>query len=187
MKPLILVKHSSPEIIENVPAREWTLSQEGRERSHRLAELLRPYQPEVIICSFEPKAQETASILGEELGLTVHAVEGLHEHDRSSSPYYSSEEFHKLMQEFFERPQVLVFGKETADESLARFRGAVERILKSYEDKSIIIVAHGTVISLFVSWLSGCDGYCLWRDLGLPSFVLLDLQSRALMKIENLA
>ena len=187
MKTLILVKHSSPEIVENIPAREWTLSHEGRIRSHRLAELLLPYQPEVITCSLEPKALETASILAKDLGLAVEAVQGLHEHDRSSTPFYSREEFQKLMQEFFEKPAVPVFGKETADQSLARFRAAVERILKSYEDKSVIIVAHGTVISLFVAWLTGCDGYSLWRDLGLPSFVTLDLQSRALLKIENLA
>jgi broad specificity phosphatase PhoE len=186
MKPLLLVKHSSPEIVENVPARQWTLSAEGRERSHRLAELLRPHQPEVIICSLEPKARETASILAEDLGLAVRAVEGLHEHDRSSSPYYSIEQFQKLMREFYEKPQVLVFGGETAAQSLARFRRSVETILKTYKDKSIIIVAHGTVISLFVSWWSGYDGYSLWQTLGLPSFVLLDLQSRALMKIENL-
>jgi broad specificity phosphatase PhoE len=186
MKPLILVKHSSPEIVEDVPAREWTLSEEGRKCSHRLAGLLLLYQPEAIICSLEPKARETASILAKDLGLALDAVEGLHEHDRSSSPYYSSEEFQKFMQEFFEKPTVLVFGQETAAQSLARFRGAVERILKSYEDKSIIIVAHGTVISLFVAWSTGCDGYSLWRALGLPSFVLLDLQSRALMKIGNL-
>ena len=186
MKPLILVKHSSPEIIENVPAREWALSAEGRERSHRLAELMRPYQPEVIICSLEPKARETASILAKDLSLVVNGVEGLHEHDRSSSPYYSSEEFQKRMQGFFEKQGVLVFGKETAAQSLARFRRAVESILKSYPDKSIIIVAHGTVISLFAAWLTGCDGYALWRELGLPSFVLLDPQSGVLMKIENL-
>ena len=39
-KYLILVKHSLPEIAENVPAHEWKLSEEGRVRARRLAERL---------------------------------------------------------------------------------------------------------------------------------------------------
>ena len=37
---LILVKHSLPEIMEDVPAREWILSAEGRARCKRLADRL---------------------------------------------------------------------------------------------------------------------------------------------------
>jgi broad specificity phosphatase PhoE len=186
MKPLILVKHSLPEVVEAAPARDWILSLDGRKRAKKLAELLLPYRPEVIASSVEPKAQETASILAENFGLDVYTVVGLHEHDRSLSPYYSREEFQKFVQEFFEKPDILVFGSETANQSLRRFRKAVESILNSCEDKIVIIVSHGTVISLFVSWLTGCDGYVLWQELGLPSFVVLDVRSRALLKTENL-
>jgi broad specificity phosphatase PhoE len=186
MKPLILVKHSLPEVLEAIPAREWTLSEEGRNRARKLAEILLPYQPEVIASSMEPKAQETASILAENLRLPVHTVEGLQEHDRSSSLYYSTVEFQKLVQKFFEKPDILVFGSETATQSLVRFQRAVESILISCKSENVIIVSHGTVISLFVSWLTGYDGHLLWQELGLPSFVVLDMQSRALLKTENL-
>ena len=186
MRPVILVKHSLPEIVEGIPAREWTLSEYGRERARKLAEVLLPYQMEIIFSSVEPKAHETASILAEELGLILHAFDGLQEHERSTSPYYARGKFEELIQEFFEKPNVLVFGNETADQSLSRFRGAVESILKSRENKSVMIVSHGTVISLFVSWLTGCDGLAMWRMLGLPSFVVLDMNSRALLKTENL-
>src|SRR4030095_9854907 len=177
MKPLILVKHSLPEVVEAPPARHWILSLDGLKRAKKLVELLLPYRPEVIASSVEPKAQETASILAENFGLDAHTVEGLHEHDRSLSPYYSREEFQNLVQEFFEKPDILVFGSETATQSLLRFRKAVASLLKSREDKIVIIVSHGTVISLFVSWLTGCDGYVLWQELGLPSFVVLDMRS----------
>lgn len=187
MKPLILVKHSLPEVVEAIPAREWTLSDEGRKRARQLVELLIPYQPEVVASSMEPKAQETASILAENLRLHVHTIEGLQEHDRSSALYYSRVEFQKLVQKFFEKPDVLVFGSETAAQSLVRFRRAVESILKSCKSENVIIVSHGTVISLFVSWLTGCDGYLLWQELGLPSFVVLDMQSGGLLKTENLS
>jgi broad specificity phosphatase PhoE len=187
MKLLILVKHSLPEIVEALPARKWTLSEDGRSRARKLAERLLPYKPDIIVSSVEPKARETASILAERLGLVVHSVEGLHEHDRSSTPYHSRKDFQQLVQDFFRNPDRLVFGRETAAQALVRFQEAVESVRKSYQDKIVVIVSHGTVISLFVSWLTSCDGYVLWQELGLPSFAVLDMQPRKILKTENIS
>jgi broad specificity phosphatase PhoE len=186
MKPLVLVKHSLSEVQENVSARDWLLSEEGRERAQRLAKVLKRYHPEVILSSTEPKARETASILAESLGLNFDIVAGLHEHDRSNSPYYSREEFQVLVQELFKNPDALIFGAETASQALKRFRDSVNLILQRYKDMSVLIVAHGTVLSLYTSGLTGCDGYILWSELGLPSFVVLDLESKALLETVNL-
>ena len=186
MKLLLLVKHSLPEIVESRPDHEWVLSEAGRERARKLVALLLPYQTEIIVSSAEPKAWETASILAEGLGPTVQVVNGLQEHDRSTSPYSSKGEFEKLVQEFFEKPDRLVFGKETASQALARFRETVEISMEAHQDKIMMIVSHGTVISLFVAWLTSCDGFALWQSLGLPSFVVLDMHSRAVLRIENL-
>ena len=186
MKPLILVKHSLPQVVETIPAREWTLSEPGRERAEKLAERLRVYEPDFIVSSAESKAQETASILAGILGLQFQVGEGLHEHDRSTSPYHSEDVFQSLIQKFFAQPDTLVFGSETANQALARFRSAVQAILNVHKDDTVLLVSHGTVISLFVSWLTGCDGYALWHELALPSFVVLDLSSRTLLKTENL-
>lgn len=187
VKHLILVKHSLPDILEDVPAREWHLSEEGRIRARKLAGRLIRYQPGIIISSVEPKARETASIFAENPGLLLHEVEGLHEHDRSGSPYYSKDEFQDLVRELFAKPGELIFGNETANSALARFRQAVDFVLNAYSGKNIVIVAHGTVISLYVSWLTGCNGYGLWKELGLPSFVVLDIQSKILIDTVNLA
>jgi len=186
MKPLILVKHSLPAIVEGIPAREWRLSDEGRARARLLAgKLVDEYQPDVIISSVEIKAQETASILAESLNLEFETFEGLHEHDRTKSPFYSKDEFETLVRNFFTKPDVLVFGDETADQALKRFQRALDSVLHTHEDKTILVVSHGTVVSLFASRLTGCDGFALWQELGLPSFVVLDLQSKALLKTEN--
>lgn len=185
-KHLILVKHSLPEILEDVPAREWHLSEDGRERTRKLAEQLIRYQPEIIASSVEPKAQETAAILAENLGLEFFEVENLHEHDRIGVPYHTKAIFQNFVRELFDKPNQLMFGNETANGALVRFRQAVDIVLDSYNDKTVIVVAHGTVMSLYVAWLTGCDGYSLWNELGLPSFVVLDIQSKTLIKIENL-
>ena len=185
-KPLILVKHSVPRIVENIPAREWKLSEEGRVRARRLAEQLISYQPEVIVSSIEPKAQETAEIIAGNYNLTVQIVEGLHEHDRSKTPYLSKDEFKSAIREFFENPDALVFGSETANQCYTRFKQSVQSILNDYGDKTIVIVAHGTVISLFASRLTGIPDVFLWKELGLPSFLVLDIQSATLIERENI-
>ena len=82
-KHLILVKHSLPTIVENVPAHEWELSDVGRVRAHQLAGRLNQYQPEVIVSSVEPKAKETAEIIARKHNLELQIVEG------QLSPYNS--------------------------------------------------------------------------------------------------
>jgi len=185
-KHLILVKHSLPEIVENLPAREWELSEEGQIRARRLAERLSSFQPEYIISSVEPKARETAEIIAGRHNLKLHIADGLHEHDRSKTPYLSRDEFQAAMHEFFEKPDTLVFGSETADETYARFNQAVHSVLDCHSNETVVIVAHGTVISLFVSSLKGISGWSLWNELGLPSFVVIDVQSNTLVTRENI-
>ncbi|MCC6301027.1 MAG: histidine phosphatase family protein [Anaerolineales bacterium] len=187
MKPLILVKHSAPEIVKNIPAREWKLSALGQGHARELAGLLKRHAPEAIVSSAEPKARETAAILAEELGTDYRVVSNLHEHERARAPFYSHAEFQNLMNELFSAPDKLVFGEETARAALTRFDKAVELVLSAQEEKTIIIVSHGTVISLFVAQLTGLDGYALWQKLGLPSFVALDVQSKSLLDIVNLS
>ena len=186
MQTLILVKHSLPEIVENVPAREWKLSADGRTRCKRLAERLAEYQPTQIISSLEPKAKETAELVAKELGLATSAVEGLHEHERSKAGYLSKEKFEETVCEFFAQPDTLVFGNETANQAYQRFRTAINSILKKYPDQTVVVAAHGTVISLYVSRLTGVSDLMLWKELGLPSFVVLDLESGSIIAQENI-
>lgn len=184
-KPLILVKHSLPKIVENVPARAWNLSEEGQIRAQQLAARLNRYQPEVVISSIEPKARETAEIIARKHKLEFHIVENLHEHDRSKTPYLSQDDFKTAIREFFENASALVFGSETADECHTRFRQALHAVLDHHGDKTIVIVAHGTVISLFVSRITGISDLFLWHELGLPSFVVIDIQSNSLVDKQN--
>jgi broad specificity phosphatase PhoE len=185
-KYLILVKHSVPEIVETLPAREWKLSELGRARAERLAELLKEYQPEVIFSSKEPKATETAEIIAGIHRIELHAAEDLHEHDRSNVPYLAHEEFQALIHEFFQRPKELIFGKETADQAHARFYRSVHSALNEHTDKTVVIVTHGTVIALFVSRLTGRSDFELWNMLGLPSFIAIELGSNTLIVRENI-
>ena len=185
-KYLILVKHSLPKIVENQPANEWVLSDEGRVLAKKLAVQLNRFQPELVISSVEPKAKQTAEIIAAEHGLELQFVEGLHEHDRSKVGYLHRDQFQAAVREFFKEPGRLIFGSETADGCHARFQRAVQSIMDQNLDTTVVIVAHGTVISLFVSRLTGMSDWLLWNDLALPSFIVVDVPTATLIERENI-
>ena len=180
-KYLILIKHSLSRIEEDRPANAWNLSMEGQLRAHRLAEQLERFEPEVIVSSNEPKAKETAEILASHFQIVMQVISDLREQDRSNVPYLSENAFQASIREFFQKPDELVFGSETANQAHTRFYRTVHSILKEHRNKTVLIVTHGTMISLFVSRLTGSSDLELWSQLGLPSFIALDLHSSTLI------
>jgi broad specificity phosphatase PhoE len=175
MRKVILVRHSAPEIEPSVPAREWHLSAAGRQRCRGLATALRSHDPTRIITSTEAKAIETGELVAQALGLPWLTAEDLHEHDRSNVGFLSSEGFAASVARFYEQPTQLVFGSETAEQAYQRFAGGVADVIQQYPEDTLAIVAHGTVISLFVARATGVEPLPFWKRLGLPSFVVLSL------------
>jgi broad specificity phosphatase PhoE len=180
---LILIKHSLPDIVQTLPANQWHLSQAGRDRCHTLAVKVAKYCPEVIVSSTEPKAAETAQILAGSLNRTYHMVNGLHEHDRRDQAWLGKQEFEKQVAEFFQHPQDLVLGKETANQAHERFSKTIMVLIDRYPQCNLAVVAHGTVITLFAARALGLEPFALWQSLGLPSFVVLSLPGLELVKI----
>ncbi|MDE3258465.1 MAG: histidine phosphatase family protein [Gemmatimonadota bacterium] len=173
MQTLILVKHSLPEIDPSVPAKEWRLSCEGRRRAQKMGERLDRYNLDRVVSSIEPKAIETAEIATGVLKIPMEVVEGLHEHERVNVGFLEKERFEQSIRQFYEQPADQVFGEETADCAYERFANAVQRLSDRPQKENIAIVTHGTVMSLFVSRNSYLEPFALWKQLGLPSSVVL--------------
>lgn len=173
MSRLVLVRHSAPEMLVGVPAREWHLSAEGRRRCGPLSERLARYQPSVLASSVEPKAVETAELVAARFGLPVTRAEGLHEHERDRVTSLDQATFQAQIAAFFAHPEELVLGKETASQALARFRAGLERVLRAHPDGDALVVAHGTVMTLYVAEALGIEPYPFWRRLAMPDVVEL--------------
>lgn len=173
MQTLILVKHSLPEIDPSVPAKEWRLSCEGRRRAQKMGERLDRYNLDRVVSSIEPKAIETAEIVAGALNVPVKVVDGLHEQERVNVGFLEKERFEQSIRRFYEQPDDPVFGEETADSAHGRFSKAVQRITDRYPKENIVIVTHGTVLSVFVSRNSDLEPFALWKKLGLPSWIVL--------------
>jgi broad specificity phosphatase PhoE len=183
MSRLILVRHSLPEIIPTLPANQWRLSESGRRRCRPLADRLAAFAADVIVTSDEPKAIETGQIVASLLDKPLETVQGLHEHDRANVAFESTEWFEAAVARFFAEPGQLVFGSETADQAHRRFSEAVANVIEEHPMQNVVIVAHGTVMTLFVTRAAGLEPFPFWRRLGLPAFVVLSRPEFNLVRV----
>lgn len=180
---LVLVKHARPEVDPSVPAGSWTLGLAGIEGSWRLAERLRPLGLGRVVSSVEPKAAETGRLVAEALDLPWQTAHDLHEHGRRSVGYLSQEDFEASIRRLFSVPASVVFGDESADAACIRFSGAVDALVRTHPGERLCIVAHGTVISLFVGRRYGVDEWTMWKALGTPSYVVVDRRSGSVVDV----
>ena len=188
---LVLVRHSVSEVSPGIAPARWPLSPLGRMRCLGLAEQLRVFHPRTVFSSHEVKASETAQIVAGRLGVTHQTVDGLQEHERSRADFAPGPgEFEARLARFFNEPQSLVFGRETADEANHRFTRVVSGLIEDHQSRvdtgeALCVVSHGAVISLFVS--NACDDSPLdfWRKLGQPSYVVMSLPEFELLSLET--
>jgi broad specificity phosphatase PhoE len=185
MPKLILIKHARPMVDPAVSAEQWRLSDEGREKCRPLADALRGYDFAEIVSSAEPKAVETARILGQALSKPTRTADGLEEHDRRNVPHMESRDFISLIALFFKEPDRLVLGDESADEAYGRFADAVDAVIADAPQGDVAIVTHGTVIALFAQRRANQDPFALWRKMGLPSFVAFEMPTWAVTDVRD--
>ncbi len=181
---LILVRHSIPEVDPAVPSFQWHLSDEGRRRCLQLAENLETYTIKIIFTSPENKAQETARILASQLDNVPVAVhEGLREHDRRNVGWVG-DGFDEMLRKFYEHPTEKVFGLETALQASERIEKAIADCWKQGTGYDMVIVSHGTVMSLYVSRVvRGVTPFEFWKQLKMPTAIVMNMPSAKVVSI----
>jgi broad specificity phosphatase PhoE len=182
---LILIKHSAPVVALELPPAQWVLATPGRIRCAALARRLTGYNIAAIATSDEPKARETAELLAAGLAFPapLRLDHELREHERSAADFYPAQgSFERAVHELFAQPDKLVFGQETANAARARFDAAIRRHLAATPSGDLAIVAHGTVITLFVGAHAAIEPFAFWQSLDLPSFVVLALPDLRLVE-----
>jgi broad specificity phosphatase PhoE len=170
---LLLIRHATPLILQDAPAREWPLSDEGRLACERFAGRLAEYRVAAILSSAEARTRETAAILAARLGLTPGVDAELNEHRREHVPYLSRPVFERAIRRLFAEPDALVFGQETALQAYTRFAGAVQRALAAHPSGDVALVAHGTVMTLYAERQAGVEPFAFWQALKMPDLVAL--------------
>ncbi len=88
------------------------------------------------------------------------------------------------MKRFFEAPDALAFGDETANQARDRFQRGIEAVLAEANiAENIVVIAHGTLMVLFATHYNSLDHFDLWQRLKLPSMLVLDLPDFRISKV----
>lgn len=170
---LILVKHARPILVPGEPPSTWSISPEGRADAQALARKLAAFAPTAIVSSTEQKAAATADEMGEVFGLAPGRDLGLREHFGDTMAFFEEAVFQAKVAAFFANARDLVLGEETGEEAHARFAGAVDRQRAAHPEGTLVLVAHGRVITLWAQRRLGIDPMPFWRGLTLASALVV--------------
>ena len=180
---VVLVKHASPILDPSRPAREWRLSEEGEAQSRRLADRLRAFSPLRLISSPEPKAFKTGQVVAAKLDLSITSVDGLEEFDRPVLPKMVKTEYERVNAAIFADFDRQVLGVESARGALGRFSAALRGQLAETDEQTLVVITHGTVISLFAAAHNELDAFGLWKRLSCPSLVVMEVPAFGVVEV----
>lgn len=146
--------HPQVAIDPAVPVPDWGLSDAGRARVAAVAGASSLPGTTRIVSSAERKARETAAPIAERLGIAVEIRPAMHENDRSATGFLPPEEFERVADAFFARPDASIRGWEIAraaqERIVAEFRHAIQDLTGD-----VLIVGHGGVGTLLWCALAG--------------------------------
>lgn len=175
-RTVLLVKHAQPDMDASTPPCEWVLGARGEEQSRDLARRLRPYLPISLASSLEPKAVQTARVVAAALGVHVETLDGLEELDRPALPIVPRDEHQRLNAPIFEARSVPALGRESADAALRRFNAALAQAFTlTPASQPLVVITHGTVISLFIEQQTGRNAFEVWKALECGEFITLEV------------
>lgn len=160
------LSHPDVEVDPHRPVPLWRLSEAGRARVNRFAQAS-DSSFSCIFSSDETKAVETAAILAAAWRLPLRIDAAMHENDRSSTGYLTSDAFESAADAFFAHPDESYRGWETARAAQGRIFAAVSGAISETGRPDILFVGHGGVGTLLYCQLAG-RAISRLRDLGHP-------------------
>lgn len=175
VRRLLFVRHSLPIIQENIERQYWRLSEVGKQRADLVADHLARYSVQAVVSSNEMKAIETANAISSRIHRPFEVDERLREHCVDDEPFRSEPAFKRLVDNFFERPDDVVFGSESANAAKRRMAAAITGIRRKYRTGDVVIVSHGRILSMYLARYLDLDPFELWKQLKSPSVVALSL------------
>lgn len=177
-----MLRHGETQFTREKTNHEWSLSQKGVSQVIEVAETGCFDDIDVIVSSMEEKALQTAMIIANRVQKEISVNFDLGEHDRRNSGFLEQNEFNETIQYAFNNMNQSKRRWETTKDALERFTNAVNEIDSKHEDSNILVVSHGTVLSLyFANQMRTLDNvYDRWKSLDYCSWGIV--QGRQVMK-----
>ncbi len=150
---LIFIRHAKTKKDENIPIENWVLTEEGEKQAEQIANSGEFDDVRILISSKEDKAYLTIKPLADKLNIKIIKIKDLGEIKRPNSEKLPTKEYEGIKKKIFEDLNFTKDNWETANHALKRFKDAIDKINKKYENKNILICSHGTVMSLYFAYL----------------------------------
>lgn len=134
------------------------LSTRGRQQAELVAERLMSVRPLVLYSSDIRRAEETATIIGQRLGLALRYCEGLREWHVGTWAGRPAAEYLTHLQALSAHPVTYrPEGGESQLQTQARLVAQMQELARLHAGETIVCVSHGTAIDLFVRYTLGLD------------------------------
>lgn len=152
MNTFIFLRHAETKKDPDKPAVEWGLADEAlRALEDHVAHGVFA-NTSVIVTSTEPKAIATAAPLSTLLGVAPSTNKSFNEVARGTA-FLSDQEFLNQKRKQLTDLDYIADGSESGRVALQRFILGVQELDKSHTDKTILIVTHGTIMSIYFASL----------------------------------
>lgn len=172
MNTFYLLRHAKVNVNPRKPANEWTLSSEGISETRRLVEERMLTDADFVYSSEEEKAYHTAKIIANSIGKEVAELSNFNELNRKS--FLENYEF--AVEKAFSNTDGSRNNWESCINALKRFRKGIELIDQKHENKRILIVSHGIVLTLYFAHLKGDMNnlFSRWKRLRFLSYGVVE-------------
>ncbi len=185
MRLLYLIRHATPTIRPELPAREWTLSERGVQEAQVVAGTAEAWGLEALYTSNEPKTRGTALVIGDALGLNVNVVDAFGEL-RIPEWISNADEFNMLVRSVLEGttperkihldPLIEQRTAESAEAAAQRFADGVALVEAGAFPAAI--VSHGRILTSYLMTMIEMESpFDFWRTIPMPGYACLDLDS----------
>jgi 2,3-bisphosphoglycerate-dependent phosphoglycerate mutase len=166
MPELLLVRHCE----SSGPQPDAPLTDRGRDQASRLARFLAAYPVDALVTSPFRRARETIAPFARTSGLPLAVDPRLAERRMSAEP---DDAWRDTLRRSFDDPDYRLPGAESARETLARGRAAIDDLLASAH-RMPAAVSHGQLIGLVLHDLDPGFGFAGWTALSTPDVYLLE-------------
>lgn len=147
---LVFVRHAATKKDPDIHAIYWGLTETGEQEAIKLANNEILLDTDIILSSSELKAILTIEPLAKKLDIEIITIDALSEAIRGTK-FLSKEDFDSIKKEKFLDLHNTQDGGESYFQSLSRFKQAITEINQKYQNKTIVIASHATVLALYFS------------------------------------
>ncbi len=169
---LILVRHAQTTIDKNIVSTEWRLSEQGQAAALTLAQTGIFAVAAAIYSSLQPKAIETAAIIGATIGVDPKQEQGLAELSSVTTGFIP--DYADTMHRLYAGEIDSINGGETLNEALERFSETIGQIAVRHSGQTVVIVSHANVLSLYSAAHSDHEAIDLHNTIAMPDVAVMD-------------